>query len=126
MQTPPAHGLMAPRRLIRFFTCMPWISCHTCFLRIFVRICLDRGTDTTELLYAEASSTTATGLVNSNKGARVYIRNYDICRILALYYNLSLLGSRCCPVALCSNGCMHGACAGDIDFWCVFCLSVVI
>jgi hypothetical protein len=21
------------------------------------------------------------------------------------------------PAALCSNGCMHGACAGDIDFW---------
>ncbi len=85
MQTPPVHGLMAPRRLIRFFTCMPWIGCcHAYLLRIFVRICLDRGTDTAELLYAEASSTTATGLVNSNKGARVYIRNYDICRMLAL------------------------------------------
>jgi hypothetical protein len=35
-----------------------------------------------ETLYLEGGSDRLTDLVQNNKGARVYIRNYDICRML--------------------------------------------
>ncbi len=74
---------------------------------------------TGEVIYNEDESTTSTTLL-SGKGARVYIRNYDICRMHDLANRAYSFSQAILPAALCSNGCMQGACAGDVDFWYVF------
>ncbi len=49
----------------------------------------------------------------------MYIRNYDICRmVLFPMFASCFLKALFLPfTAACTSGCMHGVCAGDVDFW---------